>query len=100
MALTPERRAVKTRYLVPLQDGLTAEADQYAADLAGVMTAEVEFPSADASAAFVSPDWLGREVTGDERYATRSLAVRGAPAEGLRNPATAADGPSSPAYRS
>jgi|SRR5690349_16236696 len=77
--LTPERRVVKTRYLVPLSDGLTAEVDDYAGDLAGLVTAEVEFPSEEASAAFVADDWLGREVTGDERYANRSLALRGAP---------------------
>jgi CYTH domain-containing protein len=69
---------IKTRYLVPLSDDLTAEVDDYAADLAGLMTAEVEFLSAEASAAFVPPEWLGREVTGDERYANRSLALRGA----------------------
>ena len=77
--LTAERRVVKTRYLVPLDDDLTAEVDDYAADLAGLLTAEVEFPSAEASDAFTPRDWLGREVTGDERYANRSLAVRGAP---------------------
>jgi CYTH domain-containing protein len=70
---------VKTRYLVPLEDGLTAEVDDYAGDLAGLMTAEVEFPSAEASAEFVPDAWLGQEVTGDERYANRSLAVHGAP---------------------
>jgi CYTH domain-containing protein len=77
--LTPERRVVKTRYLVPLADDLTAEVDDYAGDLAGLVTAEVEFPSEEASAAFVPHDWLGREVTGDEGYANRSLALRGAP---------------------
>jgi adenylate cyclase len=77
--LTSGRRVVKARYLVALEDGLTAEVDDYAGDLAGLMTAEVEFPSDEASAAFVPRDWLGREVTGDERYANRSLAVHGAP---------------------
>jgi CYTH domain-containing protein len=77
--LTAGRRVIKTRYLVPLDDELTAEVDDYAANLAGLLTAEVEFPSAEASAAFVPHDWLGREVTGDERYANRSLALRGAP---------------------
>jgi CYTH domain-containing protein len=75
--LTAGRRVIKTRYLVPLGDDVTAEVDEYEADLAGLMTAEVEFGSEEASAAFVPSDWLGREVTGDERYANRSLAVRG-----------------------
>jgi adenylate cyclase len=64
---------------VPLGDGLTAEVDEYEEDLRGLLTAEIEFPSVAASEAFTAPDWLGREVTGDERYANRTLALRGAP---------------------
>jgi CYTH domain-containing protein len=76
-ALTEGRRVVKTRHLVPVGDDLTAEVDVYEGPLAGLVTAEVEFPSEDASAAFDPPDWLGREVTGDPRYANRALAVNG-----------------------
>jgi adenylate cyclase len=77
--LTEGRRIVKTRHLVPLEDGLTAEVDEYGERLAGLVTAEIEFPSVAASEAFAAPAWLGREVTGDERYANRSLALRGPP---------------------
>jgi adenylate cyclase len=77
--LTEGRRIVKTRHLVPLAGGLTAEVDDYGDDLRGLVTAEIEFPSVAASEAFMAPDWLGREVTGDERYANRTLALRGAP---------------------
>ena len=79
-ALTEGRRVVKTRHLVGLDDGLTAEVDVYEGTLCGLITTEVEFASEDASSAFAPPDWLGREVTGDKRYANRSLAVDGAPA--------------------
>jgi CYTH domain-containing protein len=78
-ALTEGRRVVKTRHLVPLAGELTAEVDVYEGELDCLVTAEVEFGSEDASAAFEPPDWLGREVTGDARYANRSLAVDGAP---------------------
>lgn len=78
-ALTEGRRIVKTRHLIPLDDGLTAEVDVYEGALSGLVTAEVEFSSEEASAAFGAPEWLGREVTGDKRYANRSLAVDGAP---------------------
>jgi CYTH domain-containing protein len=77
--LTEGRRIVKTRHLVALPDGLTAEVDEYGAALRGLLTAEVEFPSVEASEAFSAPAWVGREVTGDERYANRTLALRGAP---------------------
>jgi CYTH domain-containing protein len=77
--LTAGRRIAKTRFLVSLDGGLTAEVDDYDDPLAALLTAEIEFPSEAASAAFVPPDWLGREVTGDERYANRSLALDGLP---------------------
>jgi adenylate cyclase len=79
-ALTDGRRIAKTRHLVPLGDGLTAEVDVYADALAGLLVAEGEFASEQASLAFAPPDWLGTEVTGDARYANQSLALHGAPA--------------------
>ena len=55
-ALTEGRRVAKTRHLVPLGGGLTAELDVYAGALDGLLTAEIEFPSAEASDAFAPPD--------------------------------------------
>jgi adenylate cyclase len=78
-ALTEGRRIAKTRHLVPLGGGLTAELDVYAEDLGGLLTAEVEFATSEASLAFDPPGWLGTEVTGDARYANQTLALRGAP---------------------
>lgn len=71
--LTEGRRLSKTRHLVPLGD-VTAEVDVYDERLAGLVTAEVEFPSLEDSARFVAPSWLGREVTNDSRFANQSLA--------------------------
>jgi CYTH domain-containing protein len=79
-ALTEGRRIAKTRHLVPLDGDLTLELDVYAEDLDGLLTAEVEFASEQASLAFDPPGWLGAEVTGDARYANQSLALQGAPA--------------------
>jgi adenylate cyclase len=78
--LTEGRRLSKTRHLVPLGD-LTVEVDVYEDRLAGLVTAEVEFPSPEDSARFVAPEWLGREVTNDARYANQSLARRERPPE-------------------
>jgi CYTH domain-containing protein len=78
--LTEGRRVVKTRYLVGLDGGLTAEVDVYEEQLAGLLTAEVEFPDEAAALAFAAPPWLGRDVTGDARYVNRTLAVEGIPA--------------------
>jgi adenylate cyclase len=79
--LTDGRRVVKTRYLVPLGDGVTAEVDDYGEALGGLLTAEVEFPSVEASEAFGAPEWMGKDVTGDARYAARNLAIEGRPEE-------------------
>jgi adenylate cyclase len=77
--LTEGRRVVKTRYLVPLDGGLTVEVDVYEGALEGLLIAEVEFPDEAAAHAFAAPPWLGEDVTGDKRYANQSLAVNGAP---------------------
>ena len=50
---------VKTRYLVPLDGGLTAEVDDYEGALAGLLTAEVEFADEATAHAFDAPAWLG-----------------------------------------
>lgn len=78
-ALTEGRRVAKTRHVVPLGDGLSAEVDVYAGAHEGLLTAEIEFPSEQSSEAFAAPDWLGQEVTGDARYANQTLALHGPP---------------------
>jgi adenylate cyclase len=80
--LTDGRRVVKTRHLVPLDAGLVAELDVYGGAHDGLLTAEIEFPSLEASAAFEPPAWLGREVTDDHRFANQALALGGRPPDG------------------
>jgi adenylate cyclase len=65
---------------VPAGDGLVLEVDVYEGDLAGLVVAEVEFPSEAAADAWRPPAWLGAEVTTDERYKNHRLAVDGVPA--------------------
>jgi CYTH domain-containing protein len=77
--LTDGRQVVKTRYLVPLAGGLTAEVDDYEGALAGLVTAEVEFGDEASAHAFQPPAWMGEDVTGDPRYANRTLAAHGIP---------------------
>jgi adenylate cyclase len=75
--LTDGRRVRKTRHVIALDDGLEAELDVYAGEHDGLLTAEIEFTSDEASEAFEPPAWLGREVTGDARYANQALALEG-----------------------
>ena len=76
--LTEGRRLEKVRHLVPVGDA-TVELDVYGGVLAGLVVAEVEFDSERESVAFQPPGWLREEVTGDARYANRTLACEGWP---------------------
>lgn len=73
--LTEGRRLEKVRHLIGLERGLTAELDVYGGVLAGLLTAEIEFPSEAAARDFSPPPWLGEEVTGDATYANQNLAT-------------------------
>jgi adenylate cyclase len=76
--LTEGRRVTKTRY--PIPDGeLTVELDLYSGKLEGLSTAEVEFAAEEDADRYRPPEWLGSEVTGDERYANARLATGGMP---------------------
>jgi CYTH domain-containing protein/CHAD domain-containing protein len=79
--LTAGRRVRKVRHYAPLGYDLRAEVDVYEEGLDGLRTVEVEFDSPEASRAFTPPPWFGKELTGDRRYANRTLASQGLPAE-------------------
>lgn len=75
---TEGRRVQKVRRAAG--DGpVVVELDVYSGSLAGLIVAEVEFPSVEAAGAFQPPDWFGPEVTDDARYKNRALAVDGRP---------------------
>ncbi len=78
---TEGRRVEKTRYEIPAADGLVIELDVYAGALSGLLVAEVEFPDTAAAARFAVPSWFGRELTDDDAYKNRRLAVDGIPAD-------------------
>lgn len=68
----------KTRYAIPFAEH-TIEVDVYEGALAGLITAEVEFPTVEASDTFRPPPWMGPEVTNDRRYRNREMARNGLP---------------------
>jgi adenylate cyclase len=71
--LTRSRRVRKTRYEVPL-GALTVEVDIYGGKNEGLIVAEVEFSGNEDCRNFQPPDWLGREISGEERYRNHNLA--------------------------
>ena len=64
---------LKTRHYVE-RDGLTWEIDVFEGANAGLVVAEVELTTADQE--FPRPDWLGRELTAEQRYYNHALAKR------------------------
>ncbi len=66
----------KTRYRIPLTDGLTIELDVFHGVHKGLLLAEVEFPSEEAARDFTPPDWFGEDVTFSSRYHNSTLAYR------------------------
>jgi len=63
----------KTRHLVRNTDGRHIwEIDEFHGDSEGLVVAEIELSAENEP--FDKPDWLGEEVTGDERYYNASLA--------------------------
>jgi CYTH domain-containing protein len=69
-----EKSLEKTRYLIPLDNNLTAEMDIFHGDLEGVYFVEVEFPSEDQMKLFKTPDWFGKDVTQENFSANSFLA--------------------------
>jgi adenylate cyclase len=64
----------KIRYRLPAGNGLTWEVDEFMGRHQGLIIAEIELENE--AQTFESPEWLGKEVTGDERYYNASLALQ------------------------
>ncbi|SDY69457.1 CYTH domain-containing protein [Lachnobacterium bovis] len=66
----------KTRYLIPLENNLTAELDVFHGKLDSLMLVEVEFDSIEAANAFVPPSWFGEDVTFSNKYHNSNLSKK------------------------
>jgi adenylate cyclase len=76
LAMAAPHVVEKRRYLVPF-GGLTWEVDVFEGRHAGLVIAEVELETEDQAVAL--PDWVGAEVTHDDRYYNASLSRADAP---------------------
>ena len=65
----------KTRYLLPLPQGLTIELDVFDAPYENLRLAEVEFSSEEEANAFVPPEWFGEDVTFSKKYHNSVLSL-------------------------
>ncbi len=75
----------KTRYRIPLTEGLTAELDIFHGRYEGRVYVEVEFESIEAAERFAAPDWFGEEVTGKPGFSNADLALEKAAEVDCRN---------------
>ena len=64
----------KIRYLIPLDDKLTAELDIFRGTLAPLRLVEVEFDSEEEAIAFIPPAWFGDDVTHSKKYHNSNLS--------------------------
>ena len=67
-----DRHLEKTRYFIPLSDGLIGELDIFENDLQGLYFIEIEFSSKEQMDSFVAPDWFGKDITQDD-FSTNSF---------------------------
>ncbi|MGH8427049.1 MAG: CYTH domain-containing protein [Gammaproteobacteria bacterium] len=72
LALAQGTPIEKRRYRVPYS-GHVWEVDEFLGANAGLVVAEIELKTVDAS--FEHPPWLGREVTAERRYYNAALAL-------------------------
>lgn len=61
----------KTRYFIKAGNDLVYEVDEFYGENQGLTVAEIELEKPDQS--FPKPAWLGRELTGDNRYYNSQL---------------------------
>ena len=69
----------KTRYRIPLPNGLTAELDIFEKDLAPLRVVEVEFESVEDANSFQPPEWFGTDVTEMPEYQNSHMSQYGLP---------------------
>lgn len=66
------RTVEKTRWIVPAENGLKWEVDEFHGRHEGLVVAEIELPAEDTP--FVRPAFVGREVTGEPQYYNSALS--------------------------
>lgn len=66
----------KTRYVIPIENGLKIELDLFCGVYEGLVLAEVEFPDEETAKAYSAPAWFGEEVTYSAKYHNSTLSKR------------------------
>lgn len=64
----------KIRHIIPANDHLYFEVDEFLGENSGLIIAEIELPKENTE--FTKPSWLGEEVTGQLQYYNAMLAKK------------------------
>lgn len=64
----------KIRYIIPANNNLYFEVDEFLGENNGLIIAEIELPNENSF--FEKPTWLGEEVTGNQKYYNAILAEK------------------------
>lgn len=65
----------KTRYIIPLEDGLKVEIDRFKDFFDGVCFAEIEFQSEEQANSYEVPIWLGEDISNQKRVKNGYMAI-------------------------
>ncbi len=65
----------KTRYVIPLKDGLKVEIDRFKDFFEGVCFAEIEFKSEEQANSYIIPNWLGEDISNQKRVKNGYMAI-------------------------
>ena len=68
-----KRLIEKVRYIVPAENGMKWEVDEFGGRHSGLILAEIELP--DENTPFARPPFIGEEVTGDAAYYNSTLSL-------------------------
>ena len=65
----------KTRFIIPLEDGLKVEIDKFKDFFDGVCFAEIEFKSKEQAETYQIPSWLGEDISNQKRVKNGYMAI-------------------------
>lgn len=64
----------KSRYLIPLEKGLTLELDIFHGIFDGLVMGEIEFPDEETAKKYTPPEFISEEVTFDTRFHNSTMS--------------------------
>lgn len=70
------RTIIKTRFKIPLEDGLKVDLDVYHDFFEGVCVAEIEYASIEQAKDYKTPNWLGEELSNLKKMSNSYMATK------------------------